>query len=698
MTSTLPPQYKGPAVELKCVNTIRAVSADQPEAANSGHPGAPMGCAPMAYLLWGELMKYAPSSPTWYNRDRFVLSNGHACALQYTMLHLTKYDGMTVDELKNFRQLGSKTPGHPECFATNGVEVCTGPLGQGISNAVGLAMAESHLAATYNVKGSHEIFDNYTYVICGDGCLQEGVSGEACSLAGHLKLGKLIVFYDDNNITIDGETSLSFSEDVKKRYEAYGWHVQQVDDVVTQLDDLRAAVTAAKAETSKPSIIACKTVIGYGSPSKAGSAGAHGAPLGKDDLAGAKKFYGLPDDKSFYVPDDVQDIFDIAVTRGETSLNEWQTMFDDYSAKYPEKAQEIQRRFAPGGALPVDLFSYLPTFTIGEDKDLATRKYSEKMINAIAPHLPELVGGSADLTPSNCTRFKGAVDYQPESPEGRYIRFGVREHGMAAICNGLFAYGGLRPYCATFLTFIGYCMGSVRVAALSKFGVIYVFTHDSIGLGEDGPTHQPIEQLEQVRSMPNIMMWRPADQNEMAAAYKVALERHATPSVIACSRSTVKALYGSSIDAASKGAYVAVETDGEPQLIIVSTGLEVGFCVEAAEKLTGEGITTRVVSMPCQEVFLEQSDEYQASVLPGNIPTLSVEASSPQGWHRFSHAQIAIDGFGASGNGAALYKHYGFSPENISDKGKALVEFYKSTGPVPNLRNVPNFPNVKNSH
>jgi transketolase len=686
--------YKGSDLELKCVNTIRAVSADQPESAQSGHPGAPMGCAPMAYLLWKECMKYSGKSPKWMNRDRFVLSNGHACALQYTMLHLAGYN-LSKEDLSNFRQIGSKCPGHPESFVTEGIEVCTGPLGQGICNAVGLAMAESHLAATYNTD-EYKIFDNFTYVINGDGCLQEGISGEASSLAGHLGLGKLILLYDDNDITIDGGTMLSFTEDVQKRYEAYGWHVQSVTDVVTQLDDLRGAIKNAQECTDKPSLIAIKTLIGYGSPSKQGSHAAHGAPLGKDDLAGTKENYGLPKDEMFHIPDDVQQVFTDAATKNEAKLDEWQSMFNKYQEAHPEKAQEIQRRFK--GELPIDLIGGLPKFKIGTDKELATRKYSEQCINAIAPKLPELVGGSADLTPSNCTRFKDAVDYQKATPEGRYIRFGVREHAMAAVCNGLFAYGGMRPYCATFLTFIGYMAGAIRLSALSKFPVLYIMTHDSIGLGEDGPTHQPIEQLENLRSMPNVNVFRPADSNEMAAAYKVGLESSSTPTVICCSRGTVMALTSSSIEICEKGAYVAIEAE-EPALILVATGTEVGFCIKAAEKLMADNkIATRVVSMPCQEVFLAQSAEYQASVLPGDIPTLSVEAASIHGWHQFSHAQIGMTSFGASGPGGKVFAHFGFTPENIQAKGKALVEYYKVNGPVPGLRNRPVFENGGKGH
>lgn len=570
-----------------------------------------------------------------------------------------------------------------------GVEVSTGPLGQGISNAVGMAMSESHLAATYNTD-EHKLFDNYTYVICGDGCLQEGISSEASSMAGHLGLGKLIVLYDDNSITIDGDTALSFSENVAKRYEAYNWHVQTVDDV-NKLEDVRKAIAAAKVEMGKPSIICIKTVIGEGSPSKAGTAGCHGSPLGEEELIATKKAYGLPNpEEKFSISDAVKAHFAGAANKGEAAMGEWQKTMDAYTASNPGKAKEILRRFA--GQLPDDAFDLLPKFVVGEDKDIATRKFSQKCIDALVPKLPEMIGGSADLTPSNCTFPKGAKDYQKSSRDGKYIRFGVREHAMAAVCNGMFAYGGMRPYCASFMTFIGYCMGSVRVSALSRFGILYIFTHDSIGLGEDGPTHQPIEQLEQVRSMPNINLWRPADSDEMAAAYKSAAEHRHTPSVIACTRQTVTGMFGSSVDKALKGAYTVIESDGTPALIIVATGSEVGLSAKAVEALVAQGIPTALVSMPCQELFLQQSQEYQTSVLPGNIPTLSVEASAVHGWHRFSHAQIGMESFGASGKGGALMKHFGFTSENIANKGKSLVEFYKFDGKtVPNLRDVPVF-------
>jgi transketolase len=553
-----------------------------------------------------------------------------------------------------------------------------------------LAMAERHLAAHFN-SDQHAVFDHFTYVICGDGCLQEGVSAEACSLAGHLGLGKLIVLYDDNNITIDGETSLSFTEDVLQRYAAYGWHTQAVTDVESTLTSLREAIHQAQAVTDKPSIIKVKTHIGFGSPSKQGLETAHGAPLGVDDLAGAKKSFGLPPDQSFYVPEAVQQVFTAAAANGNAKRLAWEAMFGDYAAAHPEKAAEISRRFAQ--KLPDGILDKLPT----NSKDVASRQSSQMVLSAIGPAMHELIGGSADLTPSNLTHYTGVEDFQKDSYEGRYIRFGVREHGMAAVTNGIFAHGGLRPYCATFLIFSGYAIGAIRLAALSKFGVIYVMTHDSIGLGEDGPTHQPIETLETFRAMPNILVFRPADTNETSAAYHVALQRTKTPSLIALSRSTLKGLAASSIEKASLGAYIALEPEGAPELIIVATGSEVGPSMEAATSLSD--LKVRVVSMPCQELFLEQSSEYQLSVLPGNIPTLSVEASSIQGWHRFSHAQIGMHGFGASGNANHLMKHFGFTSDNIAKQGQALFDFYKKGGiPVPNLNHRPSIIPIANGH
>ena len=581
------------------------------------------------------------------------------------------------------------------CCSLSGVEVCTGPLGQGISQAVGLAIAQKHMATTYHTEDFPTLLDHSTYVICGDGCLQEGVASEASSLAGHLGLGRLIVLYDDNKITIDGPTDLSFTEDVGKRYEAYGWHVQTVDDVAHGLEDLREAVRKAQAVTDQPSLIKIRTAIGYGSPSKEGSEKAHGSPLGPEDLAGAKSNYGLDPTKSFFVDDDVKEVYAQATARVEAKHTEWQATFDKYKAAHPAKAAELERRF--GHELPDGIFDKLPTFAYGQDKELATRKYSEQCINALAPELPELMGGSADLTPSNLTSLKCSGDFQKDTPGGRYLRFGVREHGMTAVCNGIFAYGAFRPFCATFLTFAGYCVGAIRISALSRFGVLFVMTHDSIGLGEDGPTHQPIETLESLRSMPNIHVFRPADLNETAAAYQSAMTNHTTPTVICCSRSTVPALQLSTKEKALRGAYACVECDGEPQLVLVATGSEVGPCVAAAQAL--EGVRVRVVSMPCQEIFLDQTKEYQESVLPGNVPTLSVEASATYGWHRFSHAQIGMTSFGKSGKGSEVFEYFGFGVDNIVAQAKVVLDFYKDK-PVPNLSAVPTIvpPNDPNHH
>jgi len=605
-------------------------------------------------------------------------------------LHLAGY-GLTLDDLKNFRQMNSLTPGHPENFMTKGVEVSTGPLGQGISNAVGFAIAEKHFAATFNTE-SHKIFDHHTYVICGDGCLQEGVSSETSSLAGHLGLGRLIVLYDDNNITIDGSTDLSFTEDVGKRYEAYGWQVLTVENVERTLSGLRDAIETAKATGDKPTLIKIKTTIGKGSLLE-GTASAHGSPLKPDDLSQAKKGWGLPDEP-FSIADDVKQFYNDRSKSVEAEHAAWVEKYAAYKAANPEKAAELERRFS--NKVPEGLADKLPSFDFKNDKAKATRQYSQTCIGSIAPLMPELIGGSADLTPSNLTALSCSGDFQKDTPDGRYLRFGVREHGMAAICNGLFAYGGMRPFCATFLNFAGYALGSIRVSALSKFGVLYIMTHDSIGLGEDGPTHQPIEMIESLRSMPNINVFRPADSNEMSMSYKIALESHETPSVICCSRSGLKALEHSSVEKACKGAYTIIGEDidiASADLVIVATGSEVGCCVEAAAKLTESGIKVRVVSMPCQEIFLAQTEEYQRSVLPGNIPTLSVEASSICGWHRFSHAQIGITRFGMSAPGGELFKKFGFSTENVTEKGKALVEFYKS-GSCPDLMNRPVFNNI----
>jgi len=664
------------ALAEKCINQIRVTAAETVQSAKSGHPGAPMGCAPMAHLLWSEVMKYCPEDPKWPSRDRFVLSNGHGCALQYTMLHLTGYNIKKTD-LSSFRQIDSITPGHPEVGVTDGVEVSTGPLGQGISNAVGLAMAETHLAAKYN-KPDFPLIDNFTYVICGDGCLQEGVSSEACSLAGHLKLGKLIVLYDDNLITIDGGTNLSFGEDVNARFEAYGWHTQTVTtgDSADQ-SDMRAAVAAAQAVTDKPSMIKIRTVIGFGA-SKQGTHGVHGAPIGDDDINRLKGEWGLPAE-SFGIAPEVTDFYDGLKAKNAGGFAAWKELATKYEAAFPAEYADFQRSVVKQ-ELPADWDSCLPTFTAA-DKSLATRKSSQVVLGAIVDKLPELVGGSADLTPSNLTKVEGnKVDYSPDTPEGRYFRFGVREHGMCSISNGIAAYGGLIPFASTFLVFAGYALGAIRVCALSHFRVVYIMTHDSIGLGEDGPTHQPIETLASLRSMPNILVLRPCDSTEVAGSYKLAVENTHGPTLLALSRQGVPNLPGCSREGVAKGAYTIQDVES-PAVILVGTGTEVGLCVEAANALTAKGVSTRVVSMPCWSLFDGQSAAYKQEVFPTGVPVISVEALAATGWEKYSHVQVAMRSFGASGKGPALMEHFGFSVANVTSTAEKVVAHYKGAAP-----------------
>ncbi|KAG0230977.1 Transketolase [Actinomortierella wolfii] len=670
-------------LDIKAINTIRALAADVVFKSNSGHPGAPMGCAPMAHTLWTRFLNCNPQNPTWANRDRFVLSNGHACALQYIMLHLLGYPKMTMDDLKNFRQLNSNTPGHPESHLTVGVEVTTGPLGQGFANAVGLAIGEAHMAATFNKPG-YEIFNNYTYMITGDGCLQEGVAAEAASLAGHLQLGKLIALYDDNHITIDGDTEVSFTEDVKKRFEAYGWHVLEVKDGNTDLAAIAAAIEEAKKVTDKPSIIKIFTTIGFGSKIQ-GTEKVHGSPLKADDIAQLKAAFGFNPEEKFHVGQDVYDAYKARAAHGAKLNQEWDELVAKYSVEYPELAAELKRRLA--NELPKDWAKNLPTFTPA-DKPTATRKLSEAVLNKIADVLPELMIGSADLTGSNLTRWKTAVDFQPESTKignfaGRYLRYGVREHGMSAIMNGLDAYGGIIPGGATFLNFISYASGAVRLSALSGHRVLYIMTHDSIGLGEDGPTHQPIETMAMIRATPNLIDYRPADGNETSGAYLFAIESKKRPTVLAFTRQDLPQLEGSSIEKTLKGGYVLQDVE-DAQVTLVGTGSEVSLCVDAAKELAKKGIKARVVSMPSTKVFDEQPFEYRASVLKDGIPTVSVEAMTTFGWAKYAHESIGIDTFGASGPYKEVYAHFGLVPDAVAAKVEKIVEYYKSA-PLPCL-------------
>jgi transketolase len=663
------------SLEELCINSIRFLAIDAVEKAKSGHPGLPMGAAPMAFVLWDRFMRYNPKNPKWFNRDRFVLSAGHGCMLQYALLHLTGYDSVTIDDIKQFRQWGSKTPGHPENFETLGVEVTTGPLGQGIANGVGLAMAEAHLAAKFN-KPDAQIVDHYTYVILGDGCNMEGVSGEACSLAGHLGLGKLIALYDDNHISIDGSTDVSFTEDVGKRFEAYGWHVQHVEDGNTDLEAIAKAIDAAKAVTDKPSLIKVTTTIGYGSPNKANTADVHGAALGGDEVKATRDKLGW-EYPEFEVPEDALKHFRKAVDRGADLEAEWNKAWADYQAKYPQEAGEFER-FA-SNKLPEGWEDALPSYK-PEDKALATRKTSEITLNALAPVLPELIGGSADLTHSNYTLLKGFGDFQKGQYANRNLRFGVREHGMGSICNGIALHGsGLIPYCATFLVFADYMRAAIRLSALSQAGVIYVMTHDSVALGEDGPTHQPVETIASLRAIPNLLVIRPADGNETSGAYKVAIKAASEnrPTLMAFSRQNLPQLAGSTIDNVAKGAYILSDSDGTPDIILIGTGGELHLCVDAAQKLQAEGKKVRVVSMPCWELFDEQDEAYRESVLPKAVTKrLAVEAGSSFGWCRYlgnEGAMISIDRFGVSAPGNVALEKFGYTVDNVVAKAKALL-------------------------
>ncbi|OWB72529.1 hypothetical protein B5S31_g2244 [[Candida] boidinii] len=657
------------------INTIRVLAVDTVAKANSGHPGAPMGMAPAAHALFTQ-MKFNPKNPDWLNRDRFVLSNGHACALLYSLLHLFGYD-YTLDDLKNFRQLNSKTPGHPEAELP-GVEVTTGPLGQGISNAVGLAIAQQHIAARFN-RPNYTISDNYTYCFFGDGCMMEGVASEACSLAGHLQLGNLIAFYDDNHISIDGDINVAFTEDVSKRLEAYGWEVIHVADADTNWQAIQDAIAKAKKSTDKPTCIKITTTIGYGSL-KEGTHGVHGSPLKPDDIVQLKEKFGFDPSKSFNVSQEVYDYYSKVAESGAKAENEWNNLFDEYSGEYPDLAEELVRRCK--GELPLGWEKALPTYTTS-DSAVASRKLSEIVLSKIESVLPELIGGSADLTPSNLTRWSDAVDFQPPSTKlgdysGRYLRFGVREHGVGAIINGISAYGAnFKAYGATFLNFVSYAAGAVRLSALSGHPIIWVATHDSIGLGEDGPTHQPIETLAHFRALPNLMVWRPADGNETSAAYYKALGSKHTPSLIALSRQNLPQLEGSSIEKASKGGYTIYEVES-PKLILVSTGSEVSTSIDAAKLLNEQqNIPTSVVSLPDFHTFDLQSKDYKLSVLPDGIPIMSIEVMSTSGWANYSHVQFGINRFGMSAPAGQIYKTFEFTPEGIAKRGQQTVEFFK---------------------
>ncbi|WFD35636.1 transketolase [Malassezia cuniculi] len=669
------------AVDEKAIATIRALAADVVANANSGHPGAPMGLAPLAHVLWSQFLSCDPNDSRWLNRDRFVLSNGHACALQYVMLHLLGYK-VSLEDLKQFRQLDSRTPGHPEANHTDGIEVTTGPLGQGVAEAVGLAIAQRNAAATFN-KDGFEVFKSHIYTIVGDGCLQEGVAYEALSLAGHLALDNLIVLYDDNHITIDGDTAVSFTEDVVARFESINFNILHVDNGDSDLAAIYDAIEKARQSTGKPTLIRVRTTIGYGSL-KAGTASTHGSPLKPEDIAQFKEKNGLDPNEKFFVPEDVRELYKKVNAAGAERHAEWTKLFESYASAHADDHAEIVRRYER--RLPEGWEKSLPTYK-PDDAAVASRKLSETVLKKISGVLPELVGGSADLTGSNLTRWTDAVDFQPPATKlgewtGRYIRYGVREHAMAAIMNGLHAFGLHIPTGGTFLNFVSYGIGAVRVAALSKFRVIFVATHDSIGLGEDGPTHQPIETAASLRAMPNLHFWRPADGNEVSGAYISAIRSVETPSVLALSRQNLPQLEGSTIENALRGGYVLIDND-EAAITLVATGSEVAIARDAVAKLADKGIKARLVSIPCFEVFDAQPLEYRKQVLPSGHPILSLEAYSTFGWGKYSHVHHGVNTFGKSAPAAAIYKDLGITDEAVAAKAAAVVEYYNKAGVKP---------------
>ena len=670
-----------------CINTIRMLSADAVQYANAGHPGMPMGAAAMAYTLWTRFLKHNPKKPQWVDRDRFVLSAGHGSMLLYSLLHLTGYD-LPLEEIKRFRKWGSKTPGHPERGEAPGVEVSTGPLGQGFGNAVGMAIAEAWLAARYNRPG-HKIVDHYTYAICGDGDLMEGVSQEAASLAGHLRLVKLIYLYDQNHISLAGAIDLDFTEDVARRFEAYGWHTRSVPDG-NDTEDVASAIQEAQAEDRRPSLILCRTHIGYGSPKKQDTFASHGNPLGEDELQATKKALGWPTMDKFYLPQEAVNYFRQAIPHGSAAEDAWRRKFDAYQKAFPNDAAEFEQIMS--GKLPDNWAADLPKWK-ATDKPIATRAAGGEALNALARRIPNIIGGSADLNPSTDTALKGMGDFQPAefggpgtqgavggewSYAGHNVAFGVREHAMGAAVNGMAAHGGVLPFSATFFTFSDYMKPAIRLGALSHLKAVYVFTHDSIGLGEDGPTHQPVEQLAALRAVPGLIVIRPADPNETSEAWAFAVQ-HEGPTALVLTRQAVPHLDRSNAKdpGVPKGAYILSEADGQPDVILIGTGSEVSLCTKAQSALAKYGVKARVVSMPSWELFSAQSSAYRESVLPAKIrKRVAVEAGASLGWHRWAGEEgtiIAVDRFGASAPGAEIFQHYGFTAENVVAAALRLV-------------------------
>jgi transketolase len=673
--TTAPPTQD---IEQLGINTVRVLSADAVQKANSGHPGTPMGTAPMGHVLWAKTMRYNPKNPHWPNRDRFILSAGHACMLQYCYLYLTGY-GLTLEDLQHFRQLHSKTPGHPEYGLTEGIEVTTGPLGQGFANGVGFAIGQKHLAARYNKPG-FELFNYHIYAICSDGDMMEGVSSEAASLAGHLELGNLIYLYDDNHISIEGDTDLTFNEDVAKRFEAYGWHVQVLEDG-NDLEAIAPAVQIAREETRRPSLIKVRTHIAYGSPNKVDTAGAHGSPLGADEVKLVKKFFGFDPEQSFVVPPKVLEYYRGIGEKGKSLEKDWNKLFEGYRGKYPELAAEYER--VSRDELPEGWEKKLPSFktTDGKAGKMATREASGKVLNAIAADIPELIGGAADLSPSTDTTMKEYGSFEAADPGGRNFHFGIREHAMGCALNGMALTGGIIPFGATFLIFSEYMRPPIRLAAIMKIRPIFVYTHDSIGLGEDGTTHQPVEQLISLRSIPNITLIRPADANETVEAWRAALKHSGGPVVLVFTRQGLPIIdreKNASAAGLAQGAYILSESPKPPQLILIATGSEVDLILKAQAKLAEEGIAARVVSMPSWELFEVQDDAYKEKVLPKAIKKrLAVETASPMGWHKYVTDEGDVLGmirFGESAPAEDLYKEFGFTVENVVMKAKALLK------------------------
>ncbi len=661
-------------LETAAANTIRGLAIDAVEAAESGHPGLPMGMADAAVVLWTRFLKHDPADPAWPDRDRFVLSAGHGSMLVYSLLHLAGYD-LSLDDLKAFRATGSKTPGHPEVKHTEGVEATTGPLGQGLAMAVGLAMAERHLAATFNTP-DHVVVNHHTYVIASDGDLQEGVTNEASSLAGTQGVGTLVVLYDDNEVSIDGRTSLSFTEDVPARYEALGWHVVRDVDGHDR-EAVARAISTARNTLDRPSLIQCRTTIGYGSPNRAGTSSIHSDALGEDEVNATKDNLGIPREPTFFVPDDATVLLREQAERGRAARQEWTERLDRLAQDDPDSAREVHRRLDGRGALPDGWDAALPAFET-DAKGLATRKASGMTLDALAAVLPELVGGSADLTPSNNTLAKGMTAMDAGDPAGRYVHYGIREHGMAAVMNGMALHGGVRPYGGTFLIFSDYCKPAVRLAALMRTNTVFVFTHDSVGLGQDGPTHQPVEQLAGLRAIPHLLTVRPADANETAAAWALAIEQIDRPTALALSRQNLPTLPGTKEAAragVARGGYVVADCAGTPDVILVAAGSEVSLCIDAAKSL--DGLAVRVVSMPCVSLFFEQDDAYREAVLPDAVRArVAVEAAASEGWHRVAGLDgrvVALDRFGESGPGPEVYAALGFTPEAVAEAARAVA-------------------------